>query len=535
MGIGPEEKEHFVEFGNILDRDERARLVEYLESKTAQQETPGPKGSPHFEHCRKSIDDIFSNEQFKACCVGNEAIGAQVASQIIKVFEGAKRESVVSNPYVEEVNLLEQCHTSASDEFVQGAERFFDFVKSSYRRADLNVGFYRKVLGDKETLEKEPMRLSALKESFEDDWSARLNEKQLKWEMEQLDKAREELCKELYSKAENFEKIKEAILPFTDFLETGRLWDMSLGIWRKTDFNVLSSYAQYLENEKEIKELAEMLGRLREAEDETFEQEVKQTIIVQGWTTDHAAKAELVGIHESDDLSALLPSEVALLSDTFTEPIFYKKFAEKKLLTFDYMENVSQQYSKDINTSQAVKKPKDKGPIIVCIDTSGSMAGVPEKVAKLMCFALLQIAIRDKRKCFLVNYSTSTATLDLSNLNNSIPHLVDFLSMSFHGGNDEEAAFAEILAKLEDGDFSSSDVVFISDFITQDLSDQTKAKIMKSKEEKKTKFHSLIISAQGNPDLLGIFDNNWLYDQSSDRAIRNLATDLRSFQKGRMQ
>ncbi|OPY32000.1 MAG: hypothetical protein A4E32_01609 [Methanomassiliicoccales archaeon PtaU1.Bin124] len=437
----------------------------------------------------------------------------------------------MENPFVEESQQIKRCQSMDLNNFFQEANSFFDIVQHKYRRADLDVSFFRKALADHESLQKEPFRLSAIKESFERDWSARLSEKQMKWEMEELDKARAELCKDLYAKAENFMKLKEAMQPFSDYLETGRLWDMSHGVWRKTDFNVLNSYAQFLEKEKEIRELAEMLGRLREAEDEAFEEEVKQTVIVQGWTTEHASKSELVGVHESDDLSALLPSEVALLSDGLTESIFFKKFAEKKLLTFDYSEKVSQQHAEEISSKEMKKKPKDKGPIIVCIDTSGSMKGTPEHIAKLMCFALMQIAIRDKRKCYLVNYSHTTATLDLSDLSDSIPRLIDFLTMSFHGGNNEEAAFSEILSQLDKGDFSNSDVVFISDFITQDLGETTKAKIAKTKQEKNTKFHSLIISHQANPDILGIFDNNWLYDHYSDQAILNLAKDIRSFQK----
>jgi uncharacterized protein with von Willebrand factor type A (vWA) domain len=532
MAIPSEVKEHFIEFGNILNKEERTHLVDCLEAAVDQRLSGTWAGSSNFEHCRKSIEEIFSDESFKQCCLQNPSVATQVSVHILKALEYAKRASMVSSPYGEEDGKLEQCRKLETDDFINEAISYFDLIERYYQKADLNVGFYRQVLEDKEALANEPMRAAALKESFQNEWSARLNDKQLRWEMEQIDNMREELCKELYSKAENFEKMKEALLPFNDFMETGRLWDMSAGIWRKTDFNVLTSYSQYLQKEKEIRELAEMLGRLREAEDETIEIEIKQTVVVQGWTTEHASKAELVGVHESDDLSALLPSEVALLSEELTESIFFKKFAEKKLLTFDYMERVSQQKTVEISTKQTMKKPKDKGPIIVCIDTSGSMEGTPERVAKLMCFALLQIAIRDRRKCYLVSYSSSVATLDISDMNNSIPRLVDFLGMSFHGGNNEEVAFAEILSQLGKGDYSNADVVFISDFITQGLSEKTKSEILKSKSEKKTMFHSLIISSVANPDILGIFDNNWLYNMNSDKAIVNMAKDIRGFKKG---
>jgi len=534
MILNSEEKKRFIEFSDILNKDERSLLVDYLEGNNSLEVSNNSTVSANFKHCQKSINEIFSNQNLKDLCEENPEIATQVSSQILKALDGTVRESIVSNPYVEEIALYEKCQAETILQFVNDADYFINYFHNKHFVDENSINFYHKILKEKDILQKEPLRLSALKEAFENDWHSRLNDKIFKWEMEQIDKAREELCKELYSKADNFKKLKNAICPFTDFLETGRLWDMSIGIWRKTDFNVLSSYSQFLEKEKEIKELAEMLGRLRGAEDESLEIEVKETIIVQGWTTEYAVKSELVGIHESDDLGALLPSEVALLSDHFTEPIFYQKFAEKKLLTFDYTEKVSQDLTKEIFTKQAMKKPRDKGPIIVSIDTSGSMAGTPEMIAKLMCFALMQIALRDNRKCFLISYSTSTATLDLSDLQNSIPRLIDFLSMSFHAGTDPEAAFVDIMDQLEIGDYSKSDVVFISDFIMPDLSIEMKDKVIRSREDKGTLFHSLIVSNAANPQILRIFDNNWFYDCRSEKAIVNLATDLRKFQRGRV-
>ena len=47
-----------------------------------------------------------------------------------------------------------------------------------------------------------------------------------------------------------FKYLKEVLSPFTN--ELGRLWDLSAGAWQRTDFNVLTKYAQFLENEQSI-------------------------------------------------------------------------------------------------------------------------------------------------------------------------------------------------------------------------------------------------------------------------------------------
>jgi uncharacterized protein with von Willebrand factor type A (vWA) domain len=82
--------------------------------------------------------------------------------------------------------------------------------------------------------------------------------------------------------------------------------------------------------------LPKCLGKMRQAEKE-FEEELFANIQLKPeWKVDHASKADLIGIHESDDLSSLLPSETALLADETTQSVFFKKFAEKKLQTFEY-------------------------------------------------------------------------------------------------------------------------------------------------------------------------------------------------------
>ena len=54
----------------------------------------------------------------------------------------------------------------------------------------------------------------------------------------------------------------------------------------------------------------------------------------------------------------------------------------------------------------SVEKKEPKGPIIVCVDTSGSMQGTPENIAKTVTFALSKIAIEEERKCYLISFST---------------------------------------------------------------------------------------------------------------------------------
>lgn len=51
--------------------------------------------------------------------------------------------------------------------------------------------------------------------------------------------------------------------------------------------------------------------------------------------------------------------------------------------------------------------------MIVCLDTSGSMTGIPERVAHSTLIRLLEIADRQKRDCFLIAFSVSIQPIDV--------------------------------------------------------------------------------------------------------------------------
>ena len=174
-----------------------------------------------------------------------------------------------------------------------------------------------------------------------------------------------------------------------------------------------------------------------------------------------------------------------------------------------------------------VPKKSKKGPIIICVDTSGSMHGTPEYVAKVLCFAILRIALLEKRDCFLISFSTSIKTLEITDFNKSLPKLIEFLMFSFHGGTDAIPALIESIHQLETKKFEKADILMISDFIMDSVDSSTEKRINKAKE-KGTKFHSLVISSVGNPQALKIFDNNWFYQLNDYNSFKPILKNIRN-------
>jgi uncharacterized protein with von Willebrand factor type A (vWA) domain len=376
---------------------------------------------------------------------------------------------------------------------------------------------------EKELIKAKSEKFTATKEHFTEKWDELLFRKKTKWELEIIEEQRKKFCEELYKQIEELKKLQEALEPFTN--ELGRLWDMSKGNWQKANLDILKRYAELLKKDKSLKDLAEMLGKMRQAEKE-FEEEIFSNISLKHeWKAEHACKADLIGIRESDDLSSLLPSETALLSDETMQSVFFKKFAEKKLQTFEYQAKVLSFKEEEFQDKRQKEKEEAQGPFIICVDTSGSMHGTPETVAKTLCFAILKIAIRDNRKCYLISFSTGIETLNLTDLKNSLDKIIQFLSMSFSGGTDATPAMREAISMLSTADYKKADVIMLSDFVMSAFDKTTQEQIVKAKENK-TKFHSLVVGNSKNPATIADFDNNWFYDTNNPNSILTLVKSI---------
>jgi len=366
--------------------------------------------------------------------------------------------------------------------------------------------------------------LEALVEMIFEEWERLLQEKRDEFWEEKLFIGFDRFMNSANEKYSKINDLNKNLGPILDFLWDG--WGIDEGFWHHVDWSQLDRYAKILEKEKALQELAELLGRAQESEDEFEEENISKTKYWDDWTVDPASKSEIIGVHNSDDLCNLLPSEVALLSDPVTETIFAKKFVEKKLLTFEYQGQIK--VGKEEEIEETIESPisEKKGPIICCIDTSGSMSGTPERVAKAIVLALLKIALRDERKCYLISFSTGIETIDLSNLKNSITKLIEFLGMGFYGGTDATAAFQHSLKMLEDDDYKKADVLVVSDFQMPELSKELWDKIDEQKNEKEIKFHSLLIGASGNRAVRDLFDTFWQYETLDAGHLKKIVKDM---------
>ena len=501
----------FILFGSIADKKIREQLSNaILESLQEKHFSNIGLSNVETDNFSDAISTILSYEIMREMCAKDPSLAVYITQNILDFTNKIKRQILkTESPFENEQQLLKDFKEVEKETFEELWKKIIASINKIYSKDIFDTDFYYKEFKNSfDTNSKEKGKESkkgsfqSVKEHFIEKWEELILRKQTKWELELIDSERKIFCEELYKQIDELKKMQEILEPFTDQL--GRLWSMGKGSWKKVNFDILQKYSKILQKDKSLQELAEMMGRMQSAEREYDEEIFNNKIISPEWKTENVSKTNLVGIHESDDISNMLPNEAALLADKTTESLFFQKFTEKKLQTFDFKEDEIQ------NKKQKLKEEK-KGPIIICIDTSGSMHGKPEQVAKTLCFALLKIAVRDNRQCYLISFSTGIETLNLTDFENDLEKLIQFLSMSFGGGTDITEALQESLAMLKTKDFNKADIVAVSDFIMSDIDDEINNQINEAKMNK-TKFHSLEIGNSGNREIIEKFDYNWVYD-----------------------
>jgi uncharacterized protein with von Willebrand factor type A (vWA) domain len=527
--------ERFIRFGAIGDEATRKKIVENLWNALTQSSGYSiPEDTSHSHNFTPAIKQIISHSALRELCFKSPELREQIIQEILDFINASQRRlNKIQSPFEEEVELLQEFNNipKTKAEFLVKWKKIKNFLSKNYATQKINTDFYEKeflksLVANTNKDGKNTTNFESVKEHLAENWEKLLFQKQTQWELEQIDTWRKKFCEELYKRIEELKKLQEALDPFTEFL--GRLWDMSKGNWQRVNFDVLQKYSELLKRDKSLQQLAEMLGRMQQAEKEYEEEEFTNIQIKTEWKTEHASKEDLIGVHESDDLNSLLPSEVALLSDEDTEWLFYKKFVEKKLQTFEYLSRLLAYKEEDFQDKRRKEKEDKKGPFIICVDTSGSMHGTPETIAKVLCFAILKIAIRNNRKCYLISFSTGIQTLDLTDLKNSLDKIVNFLCMSFHGGTDAIPAVREALRMLATEDYKKADVIMISDFIMSGFDPQTKQQILQAKENK-TKFHSLVIGSSQNQAVVQEFDSHWMCDPDKSKHTIHLTKNIQQF------
>ncbi|MBO7594665.1 MAG: VWA domain-containing protein [Salinivirgaceae bacterium] len=476
-----------------------------------------------------AFPESLLDRETEAYISGHEELRTQVQKEVV-ARESAIAERVANeNPFKAECRLVKEIEAKKSSEVAEILPNIEKEYKTIVNESKIEFDFYKTEFEKSAIIKDEENRKNkeeAVARTLVKDMQQHLLERKTAWEMRLIEELRKEYLKKLLEQIEHFKKLERLLSPFMG--RTGLLWDMSSGLFQDNGFEILETYADLLERDESLQELARTLGRHARAQREYEKELIEKTVINTEWKPRPALKGQIAGLCTSNDISSVLPSELALFRNPATKKLFEKKFAEKSLLSFKYENEMPQEKTETVLEEVSKEKEEPKGPIIICVDTSGSMNGTPENIAKTVTFALSKIAIEEKRKCFLISFSTRIECLDLSDFKKgALEKLIQFLRMSFHGGTDATPALKYSINLLQEKDWQNADVLMVSDFVMNNLAKETEQS-MEDQKAKKTKFYSLVIGRSGNVNALQCFNHNWSYNIYDTNASRKLVERLRT-------
>ena len=243
--------------------------------------------------------------------------------------------------------------------------------------------------------------------------------------------------------------------------------------------------AKHIKDNPKLKEIAELAGRFRR-EARTVQSNKK----VPGHD-------ELSDIETGADLGRLIPAELMKLNNKYLKLEFARKMLERNLMQYKL---------------ESVEK-KDRGPIIVCIDNSGSMRGAREVWSKAIALAMCQIAIDQKRAVEIIHFDNDVRRKDVFEPG-KVDHTKLIESMLYFSGGGTNfgpplgEAFRDIIEANENG-LGDADVIFITDGLAE-LSEKQKDIVYIAKEAAGASLYAMQLDDRRTGALAAISDEVFL-------------------------
>ena len=301
-------------------------------------------------------------------------------------------------------------------------------------------------------------------------------------------------------------------------------WDQLRGLLRSREWREAQRISALLAHLPALAELIRALGRAQHhpqrppamsaaphSSNEPMPQRERETRLPD-------APGELKGIRHSDRLERMLGSEAMQIRHPVLRKLWRARLAESRLLTYEseavLLERVPDPGAR--SRSQAAPSPEalERGPMILCVDTSGSMKGGPENIAKAVVLEALRTAQREGRRCRLMAFGGPDELiereLDLSP--QGLRSLLDVLGQGFDGGTDVQTPIERAIEQVHSEGWRSADLLIVSDG-EFGCTGATLARLDSARAELGLRVQGVLVGDRETMGLLEVCDNIfWLRD-----------------------
>jgi uncharacterized protein with von Willebrand factor type A (vWA) domain len=181
------------------------------------------------------------------------------------------------------------------------------------------------------------------------------------------------------------------------------------------------------------------------------------------------APGELKGIRHSDRLERMLGSEAMQIRHPVLHKLWRARLAESRLLTYEseavLIERVPDPDAARRRDSRPLPETLARGPMILCVDTSGSMRGAPENIAKAVVLQALRTAQHERRGCMLIAFGGAGEWIEreLEASPQGLHALLELMGQNFDGGTDVQTPIARAIELVRSSRWRSADLLIVSD------------------------------------------------------------------------
>ena len=264
-------------------------------------------------------------------------------------------------------------------------------------------------------------------------------------------------------------------------------------------------FAEKISQNPRLREIAKLAGR--------FKREARKAQA----NKKQPGPDEISNVETGADLDLVLPAESMKLADEALEMGFMRNYLERGLFQYKLEENPE----------------KNEGPIVICIDESGSMSGARDTWAKAMALAIATIAADKNRPFTIIHFDSNVNHVDeFKDTKNIDPEKMLEAISRFSGGGTNfvlplQSAFHTIKTNKN---FEKADIIFITDG-TCPIDATIKDSLKMSKGKLKTDIYTIILESQDTyGDISSLSDSVTtipdLLSDSADQEAKNVAFNI---------
>eukprot|EP00884_Botryococcus_braunii_P021264 jgi/Botrbrau1/7821/Bobra.9_2s0002.1 len=306
-------------------------------------------------------------------------------------------------------------------------------------------------------------------------------------------------------------------------MEGSEGFDSSHAVWRKVGWKEVRQLRQMLENLPELRNLVRSLGRAGgKGPKRRAPQEVESSHKRLGLIRSPLQPEETSGLTRSAELSRMLPSEAHLVAvgwprnrgqigpdgkvitgSAAARRLHMVRRAERGLQSYERTGWLEDQPSR-LTGRFEIRPAAEQGPIIVCLDTSGSMSGARETVAKALALECMRGAHRQQRECLLYAFSgpDDVKELVLKSQSEHLEKLLDFLTYTFGGGTDVDKPLELSLERLETAQWAQADILLVTDGEIPMPNEELLERLDTARAALGLEVHGLLVGREDSPEVM---------------------------------